>query len=296
MLYSICTGKLQMKARMYLHKAMNSSLRDTPSQSLFHTVSHLSSFAMNKKAFYKIKQKKWGWNDRWLYKRHRQSLINIQGSVRETQEPLIWIIVAKVHIWALTTAGSTQLLQRERVVTHWQKPDTYSVPSGGKDAIGTAGDPAGAGLSVRSSHRQRSTGHGTNHRTRGRPTARPLRTHLHNDNIGISVWGRQREQASEWDERGHLQLAGCSPNRLISWSWVNFTKASYCSGTTRDNSVTHKHTHAQEIASGIRHGWKCELCMFQSRSESLNNTFMPNVCFDLMLMNYDNICVMVFIF
>lgn len=132
MLYSICTGKLQMKARMYLHKAMNSSLRDTPSQSLFHTVSHLSSFAMNKKAFYKIKQKKWGWNDRWLYKRHRQSLINIQGSVRETQEPLIWIIVAKVHIWALTTAGSTQLLQRERVVTHWQKPDTYSVPSGEK--------------------------------------------------------------------------------------------------------------------------------------------------------------------
>lgn len=27
----------------------------------------------------------------------------------------------------------------------------------------------------------------------------------------------------------HSQLAGCSPNLRISWSWVNLTKASYCS-------------------------------------------------------------------
>lgn len=210
---------------------------------VYFTQSHIYHHLQWIKGILQNQTKKWGWNDRWLYKRHRQSLINIQGSVRETQEPLIWIIVAKVHIWALTTAGSTQLLQRERVVTHWQKPDTYSVPSGGKDAIGTAGDPAGAGLSVRSSHRQRSTGHGTNHRTRGRPTARPLRTHLHNDNIRISMWGRRRENKHLNETRGYLQLAGCSPNRLISWSWVNFTKASYCSGKTR-RQLRQAQTHA----------------------------------------------------
>lgn len=84
---------------------------------------------------------------------------------------------------------------------------------------------------------------------------------------------RKTERTSIWmrRERGHLQLAGCSPNRLISWSWVNFTKASYCSGKTSTNT----HMTAQEIASRVHHGWKCE--------SKQNHWITPNVCYDLLV-------------
>lgn len=36
--------------------------------------------------------------------------------------------------------------------------------------------------------------------------------------------------------RGYSQLAGCSPNRRISWSCVNLTKASYCSAISKRRS------------------------------------------------------------
>lgn len=50
---------------------------------------------------------------------------------------------------------------------------------------------------------------------------------------------RDRNMGTTHEE--HSQLAGCSPNRRISWSCVNFTKVSYCSAMANNIHLDVEH-------------------------------------------------------
>ena len=79
----------------------------------------------------------------------------------------------------------------------------------------------------------------------------------------------------------YSQLAGCSPNRRISWSWVNLTKASYCS-VERENISCHSyhrnkiHTNTASSTHAFCITSKTYLQAWQSISHCILHVFSPH--------------------